>query len=122
MAQKSFKWKNETLFKNVKGFEERADRVITAAFDYQATRSETFMKKNAPWKDDTSNARNGLFTATKHEGSKHFLLLSHGVEYGIWLELIQSGKYGIVKKAWLVGIDELRGRIEKIFGAIVKMK
>lgn len=115
VGQKSFTWKSTTLFATLKNFDERANKVVGAAFDYQATRSETFMKVNAPWTDQTTNARNGLFTAVQHEGYTHKMLLSHGVPYGLWLELRFSGRYGIVLKTWLSTTVDLKNLLTKVF-------
>jgi hypothetical protein len=122
MGQKSFRWKSDTLFTNMKGFDERCNKAVGAAVEFQSVRSEAYMKKNATWKDRTGNARNGLFTATKHEGNSHSLLLSHSVSYGIWLEVRDGGKYGIIIDAWLRGTVELTALLGKLFANAGKGK
>lgn len=119
-SQKGFSWRSTTLFSTMKNFDERANKAVGAAMQYQATRSETYMKKNARWKDDTTNARNGLFAIAVSEGTKHKLLLSHGVPYGIWLELAFSGRYAIVLPAFIVATEELRNRIQVLFASLPK--
>lgn len=113
--QKSFAWKSDTLFKALKNFDERANTAVGAAFEFQATRSEARMKTGARWTDDTGNARNGLFTAVQHEGTRHALLLSHGVDYGLWLELAHAGRYAIVLPTFIVATEELRVLLGKLF-------
>jgi hypothetical protein len=63
--------------------------------------AERWMKDNAPWTDRTANARQSLWADVQRmEGQVGYeLVLSHGVDYGFWLEVLQEGKYGIVLPA-----------------------
>lgn len=59
------------------------------------------MKQERPWTDRSSNAIQGLYTAveppTPTQGGDTFeFIMSHGVEYGIWLELANNSRYNIV--------------------------
>lgn len=97
--QSGFYWKSDTLTGNVKAMPSKIDRALAAAVEYAATKSEGYMKTNAPWTDQTSNARNGLNTQPFHEGKTHGYHLAHGVPYGIWLEVRWDGRYGIIPQA-----------------------
>jgi len=57
---------------------------------------EEYAKSHAPWTDRTGNARQGLHGGVDVWGDQQVLYLSHGVEYGIWLELAHGGNYAIV--------------------------
>lgn len=63
-----------------------------------AARIETYAKKNAPWKDITTNARQGLFTRAFKTATGFIIYLCHKMEYGIWLEVANAGKYAIILK------------------------
>lgn len=72
----------------------------------RAPEIENWMKDNAPWTDRTGNARQSLFTVVK--GSEMVMdmankmvniILSHGVHYGLFLEVSRAGKYAIVNRA-----------------------
>jgi hypothetical protein len=58
-----------------------------------------YMKANAPWTDRTGNARQALYTAVEVVNSMVELIMSHGVEYGIFLELKNAGHFAIVNPA-----------------------
>lgn len=81
-------------------FEEQFTKWVTLAFDMTASSAEREMKLKAPWTDRTSAARNGLRARATHKGKgnqlEHNITLSHSVDYGIWLEVANSGKYAIV--------------------------
>lgn len=117
-SQSSFSWKTGTLLANAKALDSRANKAIAAATEYQATRSERWMKSNAKWNDQTGNARNSLSAVAYHEGTTHRLVLSHGVPYGIWLEVRFSGRYAVVMPAWLLAQVELKSLLAKLFDGI----
>lgn len=53
-------------------------------------------KANAPWNDITGAARRGLVGHVQVNGYIVTIVLSHTVEYGIWLEIRWEGKYAII--------------------------
>jgi hypothetical protein len=93
-----FKFDSIELERNLELLPEQVEKTITLTVDYAANYGEGRMRLRAPWTDDTTNARTGLFTATKHRNlgvkTQHKILLSHSVPYGIWLELKSKAKGG----------------------------
>lgn len=61
----------------------------------QAAEMEAWAKANAPWQDRTGAARAGLHATV--EGNA--ITLAHGVDYGLWLEIANQGKYAIIAPA-----------------------
>lgn len=116
--QASFRWDSDKLITNVRNAGPRINRAITAAVEYQATRSENYMRKNAPWTDRTANARNGLRAIPSHTEKQHVITLSHSMPYGIWLEVRWSGKYGIIPDAVRTGGAELMALFTKLFSGL----
>lgn len=64
-----------------------------------APRIEAWMKRNAPWKDRTSNARQSLYTEIEATLLSIAISMDHGVEYGFWLEYANAGTYSIIGPA-----------------------
>jgi hypothetical protein len=61
---------------------------------------ETWMKQNAPWTDQSGNARQTLYTVVYEVSLQAVdIVLSHGVEYGIFLEVCNAGQYAIIGPA-----------------------
>lgn len=71
----------------------QSGRVI--AYD-QAEAMEAYAKANAPWQDRTGDAREYLHATVEETGPIGTIVLSHGVPYGIWLEIANGGRYSIV--------------------------
>lgn len=65
------------------------------AYD-QAEEMENYAKQNAPWTDRTGDARERLHATVEETGPIGTIVLSHGVEYGLWLELDHGGRYAII--------------------------
>lgn len=96
MASKGgIEWKGD-LSGNLQTLGARTKNRMVATARYIAPQIQTDMRENAPWQDQTGNARNGLFTKVLVEKNNVAIVLYHSVPYGIWLELRWSGKYAIV--------------------------
>lgn len=67
------------------------DRLARRAFQVEAK-----AKVRAPWTDRTGAARNGLRGTSEVTHNRAELVLSHAVDYGIWLELAHRGAWGVV--------------------------
>lgn len=61
-----------------------------------AASSLDYAKQNAPWQDRTGDARAGLDVAVQSDGDNIIMQLFHTVDYGLWLEVIQSGQFAII--------------------------
>lgn len=64
----------------------------------EATKLQGYMQRKRPWTDRTGEAKRRL-SATVSTPNDHLvrITLSHGVDYGKWLELAHEGKYAIIK-------------------------
>lgn len=65
------------------------------AYD-RAEFAENYAKQNAPWTDRTGDARERLHATVEETGPIGTIVLSHGVDYGIWLEVANQGRYSII--------------------------
>jgi hypothetical protein len=74
-------------FKSGKHLDLKIRRAMLGVCKYWDGRAETYMKNRAPWRDRTTNARNGLTaTAVKFTRNLVGIVLAHSVEYGVYLE------------------------------------
>ncbi|MBZ0293569.1 MAG: hypothetical protein K8L99_13460 [Anaerolineae bacterium] len=77
---------------------------------------ESYAKENAPWTDRTANARQSLYTVVEELSQDVVALyLSHGVYYGIFLEVRYAGNYGIVWQAIEAHLPEITQRLHQLF-------
>lgn len=75
----------------------RVDAAVDIVFDRYEAEAETYARTNAPWKDETGNARAGLFAQHDAEHMvRHSLTVYGTMPYTFWLEVRWSGKYAII--------------------------
>jgi hypothetical protein len=66
----------------------------------RAPEIEAWMKNNARWTDRTGNARQTLHTDVEDMALDMVqIILAHGVDYGVFLELAHGGVWGIIGDA-----------------------
>lgn len=108
-----------TLKRNLDQLSDRVDTYIAAAMDYQADKCVGYMKENAPWRDRTSNARNGLRAETEWKPKKSYaIFLFHSMSYGIWLEIRWAGKYAIILPTLKVQGPATLRLVNNLFGKL----
>ncbi|WP_052336146.1 hypothetical protein [Mycobacterium canetti] len=89
---------------NVNDVKDDYERVLDTHMRLAAADGQAYMREHAPWNDSTGNrkdrvpgaARAGLHTTTNLKGSHKVIRFSHGVDYGIWLEIQNNGKDQII--------------------------
>ena len=65
-----------------------------------AATMEQYAKNNARWTDRTGHARQFIRSNVEWQNTNKLLIsISHHVDYGIWLELANEGKYAILEEA-----------------------
>lgn len=66
-----------------------------------ATRMLSWMQINAPWNDVTGMARARLQATSQALALGVMIMIAHGVDYGVFLETMQAGRYAIINPAAL---------------------
>ena len=79
-------------------FAKKADIAIQLFAETNAKNLEKEAKQGRPWTDRTGDARKRLNGTVEKTSTGYRIVLAHGVDYGLWLELANEGKYGIVDK------------------------
>jgi len=108
------------LRENIEQFDDDYEDTINALVIEEAEVGEAWMKENARWRDNDGNrkdrvpgaAREGLNTTPDVSGDTKTILFSHGVNYGIWLEIKHHGKFEIILPAVLHIGEELMAKTE----------
>jgi hypothetical protein len=81
-----------------------------------AARIEADAKKNAPWDDRTTNARQGLFSQVEQDSESTTIYLSHLMDYGVYLELKFQGRYAIILPTLESYYPQIQGSIKELMG------
>lgn len=113
-----FTFSGGSLQTNIREVPEKIQAVVTKTTDYYGVRGENTMRKDAPWTDRTTNARNGLHVVVEHSKLRHTLTFAHGMPYGIWLETRWAGRYAIIMPSVLKEGHNMMRSFRKILGSI----
>lgn len=82
-----FTFSADAMIVRTEEIDPKMQRALLGVVKYWDGPIERHMKHNAPWRDRTSNARNGLAArGVKKSGNVFAIILSHAVTYGIYLE------------------------------------
>lgn len=102
MAGQNFRWKpgqspRQVFGANTDRFVRRLKNGLILILELKAVEIEADMKENAPWEDQTGNARQTLqaFVYVVKEGLIA-LVAKQVMSYGLWLELKNGGRFAIV--------------------------
>lgn len=103
----------------IEQYGDRALQAVAAVAQYVATAMQNEAKANATWVDRTANARTGLFGTSEADFANQVvtIYLSHGavIDYGVWLELANSGNYAVIMRTLESHYDELMSMLRDIF-------
>lgn len=92
-------WSGTTIEDMISAVENYSQDVLDAIEEvalYLAPILEGHAKLTAPWQDRTGNARQSLFAVVDVARDIVTLYLSHGMEYGLWLEVRYAGRYAVI--------------------------
>lgn len=112
------RWYYDTLTPTRAVFAAKVAVATEEVMNEMAGAIQEYMKQNAPWDDDTGQARDGLGAESNREGLTFVITLFHTVDYGIWLEVRWSGLYAIILPTIETMGPQLMGRLQGVFAIL----
>lgn len=102
----------DTVSENIFRYGQKIQKDTQDAMENLAKEMEAYAKQNAPWQDDSTDARSGLKAKAIHGPDNTTIFLGHTMPYGIWLEVRWGGKFAII-------VPTLRQFAPRVLGRIV---
>ena len=107
------------LSKNLDKMSVKMGALILMYASTKASKLQSTMQKNRPWRDRTGMAKATLRGVVSQPNENLIrITLSHGVSYGIWLELAHQKQYAIIgptiKTESPKVMSEMQGILNKI--------
>lgn len=87
---------SDDITPRLKAMPAKLDAGLAAIMAMKAGVVQSDARLNAPWQDQTGNARNGLMAKASKDDRGHVITLFHTMPYGIWLETRWSGRYQVI--------------------------
>jgi len=118
MAKSGFRWVRgpEAMIGALDDYEKKILAAVQQVAKYFEPILENYAKNSAPWQDRTGNARQSLFSVSELAEDVVKLYLSHGVEYGLWLEVLHEGRYAVILPTLQAHYNQIMAMLKGIFG------
>ena len=91
-----FKFDASDLLKGLADREIKVRASLGLYADTIAKKMETHAKTNKPWTDRTGRAKQSLNSSWKWMGDVARVELSHGVDYGVYLEFCNERRFSVI--------------------------
>lgn len=75
----------------------KSEAAISMYADNAALTLQNYAREHRPWTDRTGHARQRLTGSAEVVSQGYRIVLAHGVDYGVWLELAHEKKYAIIQ-------------------------
>lgn len=94
----SFRFDASKLISGLSEREVKLKASLGVYSDTVAKQMEAYAKSNRKWQDRTGDARKRLNGSWTHSGNGTKIAISHGVDYGIYLEFCNERRFAILKQ------------------------
>lgn len=118
MIAPSFEWEipPSVMVGRLNEWKKQLAEAIFVLGKFFAARMEAYARKHARWTDRTTNARQGLTGQAFKLATGVVIYLFHRMEYGIWLEVANSGKYAIILETLETHYGDIMAALQKLVG------
>jgi len=108
-----FSWTKDTLFGGLTAANVAA--AMYAKAETEAVKIQSTMQRNRPWTDRTGQAKRQLSAVATKNNTNITVTLTHGVEYGQFLETRWYDRYAIIKPTLTTEAPKLMQAMTKLF-------
>lgn len=115
---RSIKFDDSNMTRRLEEFDQRARDFIKRDVEVHTTQGELTMKTKAPWRDRTTDARRGLWADSQVNDHNINIEMGHAVEYGIYLEESNNGKFQIVMPTLIATARSFMQSLEHMFAQL----
>jgi hypothetical protein len=109
---------SDSLSPGLRASPKKLEKLIMGTVAYESKQMQNYARSNAPWTDQTSNARQGLMSKAGRDGTTFYADLWHSMPYGIWLEVRWSGRYQIIVPSIQRGGEATLKRLNNVLGRL----
>lgn len=115
----AFKFNDSDMMTKMNNLSVKLGAAVLMYANTKAVQLESTMKQKRPWTDRTGMAKAMLKARVSMPNSNTIrITLSHGVSYGVWLELAHEKKYAIIDPTIKAEspkiVKDLSGIIDKV--------
>ena len=97
MASKGFRFDATDMVNKIGQAATKSEAAIAMYAENAALTLQNYAREHRPWTDRTGHARQRLTGSSARVSEGYQIILAHGVDYGVWLELAHEKKYAIIQ-------------------------
>lgn len=86
----------DVVIESLEKFKNNVEKSIDEITSSGATEMENYAKEHRPWTDRTGHAKQRLKGTVEKKNWEWDIILSHGVDYGIYLEQAHEQRFAII--------------------------
>lgn len=94
---KGFEFDPKDMIQKINEAASKSETAIAMYANNAALTLQNYAKEHRPWTDRTGHARQRLTGSVARVSQGYQIILAHGVDYGVWLELAHEKKYAIIQ-------------------------
>lgn len=116
---RNFDFNPGDLGRNLATIDHKIDRSLDRVQEIIVTQGEADLKAEAPWTDDSGDARRGLWAkGSKLSNGTRRITMGHSVDYGIYLEKSNSGRFQVIMPVLLDTGRRFMRSLEHLFAQL----
>lgn len=108
----------DDLVQGLTGFDSKAQAAISLYVDTAALTLQDYMRAHAPWTNRTGQARQRLTAKGQKVADGWRIMLAHGVNYGVFLELAHEKRFAIIQPTIQAKGPEVMKGFENLIGRL----
>lgn len=93
----SLKFDASDMLRRIAEVSSRSEAAIDMFAKNAALTLQNYAREHRPWTDRTGHARQRLTGSAEVVDNGYRIVLAHGVDYGIWLELAHEKRFAIIQ-------------------------
>lgn len=97
MARPGFSFDPSDMIRGINQAATRSEAALAMYASNAALSLQNYAREHRPWTDRTGHARQRLTGSSSIVTQGYQIVLAHGVDYGVWLELANEKKYAIIQ-------------------------
>lgn len=113
-----FKLDASSLESGLNALMNRSQVALRMYAETAALKLQNYARDRAPWTDRTGQARQRLTGTALTMANGYKLRLSHGVSYGIWLELAHEKRFAIIQPTILANTNVIMEGFQGLLGRL----
>ena len=97
MARVGFEFDPKNMIQRINEAASKSEIAISMYAENAALTLQNYAREHRPWTDRTGHARQRLTGSVARVSQGYQIILAHGVDYGVWLELAHEKRYAIIQ-------------------------